>query len=593
MYTVNSFKRYLLLVVFLITSCIALSLASQQPNIILIVADDLGYNDVSFHGSNQIPTPNIDFLGYTGIILNNYYVSPICTPTRSALMTGRHPIHTGMQSGVIVGTQPYGLPLNETILPQYLNQLGYSSHIVGKWHLGMFKWEYTPLYRGFKSHIGYYQGCEDYYTHTYEANLQQWGLDFRQDKDLLWNYTGKYSTDIFKDEALRIINEHNKSQPLFLYLPFQSVHSGNGDSTHLQAPKRYIDKFQYIENGQRRIYAAMLSALDDAVGEIYDALKNSGLLDNSIIVFSTDNGGPANGFDFNAANNYPLRGVKATLWEGGMRGVGLVHSPLLQKQGYVSEQMFHVCDWLPTFYKAAGGDPSNLKNLDGFNSWEMLNTNGNPIRSKMLHNIDPLDKSAAIRVGDYKLLVGNVMSGWDGWYPPYQLYDDQKFLHYTSYTDKTFQSSGMLMLRDKLQKQYSEFWPKQVTSRLEELYTFYQKSDIYSKFRPNLGKNETSLLFSPQKSGNTFSGTPVTLNCGPKPSNASDNCKPNVTPCLYHIPSDPCEYNNLAFSKPDIVTELLNELKAYSDTMVPPGNKPYDDAGNPTRHGGAWIPWQQ
>ncbi|KAH9492435.1 hypothetical protein Btru_051104 [Bulinus truncatus] len=539
---------------------------SQPPNIILIVADDLGYNDVSFHGSTQIPTPNIDFLGYTGIILNNYYVSPVCTPTRSALMTGRHPIHTG--------TQPYGLPLNETLLPQYLNELGYRSHIVGKWHLGMFKWEYTPLYRGFESHIGYYQGREDYYTHTYEANLEQYGFDFRRDKDLLWNYTGKYSTDIFKEEAIRIINEHNKSQPLFLYLPFQAVHSGNDDTPHLQAPNKYIDRFKYIQNNQRRMYAAMVSSLDDAVGEIYDALRNSGLLSNSIIVFTTDNGGAANGYDNNAASNYPLRGVKATLWEGGMRGVGLIHSPLLQKQGDVSQQMFHVCDWLPTFYRAAGGDPSRLKNLDGFDSWEMLNTNGNPVRSKMLHNIDPLDDSAAVRVGDYKLLVGNIMSGWDSWYPPYQLTNDDSLLHYTNFSDKTFQSREMLKLRENLQKRYFQQWPRDVTLRSTYLYTFYQKSEIYSKFRADI-------MF-----------LPVTLNCGPKPSNASVNCQPSVAPCLYHIPSDPCEYNNLAFSKPELVTNLLNEVKAYAETMVPPGNKPYDDTGNPNRHGGAWVSWQ-
>ncbi|GFR70811.1 arylsulfatase [Elysia marginata] len=228
----------------------------SRPHIIVIVADDLGYNDVSFHGSDQIPTPNIDFLGYNGVILNNYYVSPICTPTRSALMTGRHPIHTGMEHNVIVGSMPYGLPLNETVLPQYLNQLGYQSHIVGKWHLGMFKWEYTPLYRGFKSHMGYYQGCEDYYTHTYEGkDYIQWGLDFRRDKQLLWNCTGLYSTTLFRDEAVRIINQHNESEPLFLYLPFQAVHSGNGNGVHLQAPKSYIDKFSYIQNKDRRTYA--------------------------------------------------------------------------------------------------------------------------------------------------------------------------------------------------------------------------------------------------------------------------------------------------------------------------------------------------
>nr|KAG5705663.1 hypothetical protein BaRGS_026602 [Batillaria attramentaria] len=271
----------------------------------------LGYNDVSFHGSNQIPTPNIDKLAYSGVLLNNYYVSPICTPTRSALMTGRHPIHT------------------ETLMPQHLKPFGYRSHIVGKWHLGMFANEYTPLYRGFESHFGYYQGCEDYYDHTYEAIPDQW---------------------------------------------------------------------------------AMVSALDDGVGAVYSALQNNKMADNAIIVFTTDNGGPANGYDYNAANNYPLRGVKATLWEGGVRGVGLIHSPLLSKSGYVSQNMLHVCDWLPTLYEAAGGNPTKLKNLDGVSAWKMLSTDGPPVRSEMLHNIDPIGQFAGWVMEFSECLWERVMS---------------------------------------------------------------------------------------------------------------------------------------------------------------------------------------
>ncbi|CAG5130887.1 unnamed protein product [Candidula unifasciata] len=582
---------------------------SPRPHIILIVADDLGYNDVSFHGSDQIPTPNIDFLGYNGIILNNYYVSPICTPTRSALMTGRHPIHTGMQSGVIVGDQPYGLPLNETIMPQHLNALGYQSHIVGKWHLGMLKWEYTPLYRGFKSHLGYYQGCEDYYTHTYEANLDQWGLDFRRDKEITWNYTNQYSTEIFKNEAVRIINEHNKSEPLFLYLPFQSVHSGNGDGINLQAPQSYIDRFSYIENRKRRTYAAMLSALDDAVGVVYDTLVNNSMLNNSIIVFTTDNGGPANGFDFNAANNYPLRGVKATIWEGGVRGVGLIHSPLLSKQGYVSEQMFHVTDWLPTLYTAAGGNASSLANLDGFNSWDMLNSNGSAVRTEMLHNIDPIANESAIRVGDYKLIVGNLQyPGWAGWFPPYQLSGDEHLLHYLNFTDQLYEPKGRIAKRQLLQEQYRSYWPPEVVARTEELYSFSEQSGLYTnrysskenerKVKNNhlsSFKSERILTFETEKNMQSKSGriseSPVIVQCGPKPANASTNCNSTVSPCLYHIPSDPCEYNNIAQQNPDVVTRILSRLQYYTSTMVPPGNQPFDDRGNPKYHQGAWMPW--
>ncbi|VDI22791.1 Hypothetical predicted protein [Mytilus galloprovincialis] len=292
----------------LFTFLVFLVEAASRPNIVVIVADDLGWNDVSFHGSDQISTPHLDELAYKGVLLKNYYVSPICTPTRGALMSGRHPIHTGLQSGVIVGSQPYGLPLNLTIMPQWLKQLGYRTHMVGKWHLGFFRKEYTPLYRGFESHYGYYLGCGDYYDHSSEATPDYFGYDFWRNDTIDYTSIGQYSTDIFTKEAVNIINNHNPSEPLFLYLPYQAVHSGNlPDGNPLQAPQKYIKRFPHIKNSKRRTYAGMVSALDDAVGTVVDALKSQGLYDNSVILFTTDNGGPANGFDGNAANNFPLR----------------------------------------------------------------------------------------------------------------------------------------------------------------------------------------------------------------------------------------------------------------------------------------------
>ncbi|GFO20218.1 arylsulfatase j-like [Plakobranchus ocellatus] len=525
-----------------------------------------------------------------------------------------------MQDNVIVGTQEYGLPMNEMLLPQYLNKLGYRSRMVGKWHLGMFKWEYTPLYRGFESHFGYYQGCEDYYTHTYEANEDQWGLDFRRNKELLWNCTGQYSTTLFRDEAVKILEQHNVSEPLFLYLPFQAVHSGNGDGVHLQAPKSYIDKFAYIKNIQRRTFAAMLSALDDAVGDVYDTLRKRDMLANSIILFTTDNGGPANGYDNNAANNFPLRGVKFTLWEGGVRGVGLVHSPLLKKQGYVSKQMLHVCDWFPTLISAAGGQEllKNVTSLDGVDAWEMLSSNGQAIRSEILHNIDPTAVNAGLRVGDYKLLVGNVNMDWDGWYPPYQLSGDEQNLHYLNFTDDVTRSEPQMIqaYRQEMVREYRSNWPASVHERLLELYSYAEQSDLYTgpyarlglglsdesittanenfdlQFKPERNLDRSGLKLPLMKDASLVGGTPVTLKCGPKPKNASTNCQPTKSPCLYHIPSDPCEYNNIAASNTEIVTKMLKRLAEYTKTMVPPANRPFDDKGNPRHHEGAWVPWK-
>ncbi|XP_066269874.1 arylsulfatase B-like isoform X10 [Branchiostoma lanceolatum] len=396
------------------------SKATQPPHIILIVADDLGWNDVSFHGSDQIPTPNLDSLAYSGVILGNYYVSPICTPTRSAIMTGRHPIHTGLQHGVIIGAQPYGLGLNETVLPQYLKQLGYATRMVGKWHLGMYAWDYTPTYRGFDSFYGYYTGAEGYVDHVngIHASLGYKGLDLRNGTEPVWTENGTYSTELFATEAERIIASHDTSKPLFLYLPHQAVHSGNPDNP-LQAPQKYIDKFPHIQHPGRRTFAAMVSALDDAVGNVTKALSARGMLENSVIIFTTDNGGPAAGFDMNYASNWPLRGVKNTLWEGGVHGTGFVHSPLIKQPKRTTHELLHVCDLLPTIYTLAGGDSTELKNLDGTNVWETISRGVESPRVEVLHNIDPKRKTAALRYSDYKIILGEAYKGaWDGWYPP-------------------------------------------------------------------------------------------------------------------------------------------------------------------------------
>ncbi|XP_060557801.1 arylsulfatase B-like isoform X1 [Ruditapes philippinarum] len=552
---------FYVLTIGLITGC----LSAQRPNIVVIVADDLGWNDVSFHGSDQIPTPNIDALAYGGIILNNYYVSPICTPTRGALMSGRHPIHTGLQQGVIVGAAKYGLPLEEKIMPQWFQQLGYRTHMVGKWHLGMFAEEYLPTLRGFESHYGYYQGCEDYYDHTYEANPEYWGLDWRRNLDLIRNETEMYSTDLFTAEAVNIIKKHDTKEPLFLYLPHQAVHSGNTGGDPLQAPQHYVDRFLHIKNYHRRLFAGMVAALDDSVGAVVKTLESRGMMNNTIIMFTTDNGGPANGFDANAANNFPLRGVKATLWEGGVRGVGFIHSPLLQKQGYVYNNMLHVCDWLPTLYSAAGGSPRVMKNLDGYDHWEALSRNRKGKRKEILHNIDPKGQGhSGLRVGDYKILVGDVGMAWDDWYPPWQNPADTESLHVNN-TEKY----GHIRNNDDT---------KSVNTNL---YYLEKSSEIESK-----GEILNSMTESYY-----HKGAPVRVNCGPKPFNASTSCDPRKSPCLFHIPSDPCEYNNIAYQNKDLVIQMLARLMQYQNTMVPPLNGPVDPAGNPKYHDGAWVPW--
>ncbi|XP_039281072.1 arylsulfatase I [Nilaparvata lugens] len=506
---------------------------AKRPHIIFIVADDLGWNDVGFHGSDQIPTANIDALAYSGLILNNYYVSPICTPSRSALMTGKHPIHTGMQHGVLYGAEPRGLPLSEKLLPEYLAELGYTNHIVGKWHLGSYKKEYTPLYRGFQSHTGYWTGHHDYYDHS-AVETGFWGFDMRRGMDVAWDLHGKYSTDIFTDESVRIIRGHNSSRPLFLYIGHVAVHSANPYSP-LPAPDELVAKFTTIEDFNRRKFAAIMTKLDESVGKVVAALQSSKMLENSLIVFTTDNGGPAAGFNSNAASNWPLRGVKNTLWEGGVRGAGLIWSTQLHPSHHVSKQLMHISDWLPTLLSAAQGDTSVLENIDGVDMWESLLSNSQSNRTEVLHNIDSITGSAALTVGKWKIVQGTHYNGqWDGWYGPSGRPDG----HTPAYNITLIACSSA-------------------------------GRAVRAAGRPvNLDQVEA---IRDEAGVTCFTG------------NITDHkpCYPLEAPCLFNIRDDPCEINNLAERFPQVLAQLSKQLSRINETAVPPGNLPVDPRGNP------------
>lgn len=297
-------------------------------------------------------------LAANGIILNNYYVQPFCTPSRAALLSGRHPIYLGLQHWVLYAAQRTGLPLDIKILPEFLKKFNYATHAVGKWHLGFHKKEYLPTYRGFDSHFGFWMAKMDYYDHTsleIFKNLSQkyvWGDALRDDMKIVNDLKGKYATHLFRNRAVSIINNHNVSQPLFLYLAPLAVHTGNSYAL-FQAPYNEISKFFHINQPERRIFAAIVSELDKTVGKIFNALNKKKMLDDTIFIFSTDNGAEAGGFRGGIGSNWPLRGTKGTLWEGGVRGIGIVWSKLLKQQPRIENNLMHITDWLPTLYFAA------------------------------------------------------------------------------------------------------------------------------------------------------------------------------------------------------------------------------------------------
>ncbi|CAH2300714.1 arylsulfatase J [Pelobates cultripes] len=396
----------------------------RQPHIIFILADDQGYRDIGYHGS-EIKTPTLDKLASEGVKLENYYVQPICSPSRSQFITGKYQIHTGLQHSIIRPSQPNCLPLDNVTLPQKLKNAGYATHMVGKWHLGFYRKECMPTQRGFDSFFGSLLGSGDYYNHYKCDSPGICGYDLYENDNAAWEHdNGIYSTEMYTQRVQHILAMHNPKKPIFLYVAYQAVHSP------LQAPGNYVDHYRSITNENRRRYAAMLSCLDDAVNNVTIALKKYGFYENSVIIYSSDNGGqPMAG-----GNNWPLRGSKGTYWEGGIRAVGFVHSPFLRNKGYVCRELIHITDWFPTLVTLAEGEIDEGIHLDGYDIWETISEGKRSPRVDILHNIDPMYTKArngswaagfgiwntaiqsAIRTKDWKLLTGN--PGYGDWIPP-------------------------------------------------------------------------------------------------------------------------------------------------------------------------------
>jgi len=396
---------------FLLVGSVVVS--GKPPHIVVLVADDLGWNDVSWHNS-KVLTPHLAALADAGVKLEQHYSQDICSPSRAALLTGRYPIHTGFHNGVIEPKTPYGLDTSFTTLAQEMHRGGYATHIVGKWHLGMCREEFWPVNRGFDSFFGFLIGAQTYFTHQRDG-----GYDFRDQSEVYFEGNNTYSSLLLADRATKIIAEHNPDTPLFLYLPFQSVHGP------LEAPKEYLDLYPDIKDPERQLYLAMVTAMDDAVGQVVASLEEAGLYQDSVILFFSDNGGPVKGWPPGhdtsyAANNWPLRGGKYSLWEGGTRTLASITAPGILQPAATSSKLTHVTDWFPTLLSAAGIAPSE-EGLDGIDQWAALkNPSMESVRHEMVYNIfyPTWDLSggppvSALRQGDWKFLRRTV--GFAGW----------------------------------------------------------------------------------------------------------------------------------------------------------------------------------
>lgn len=394
-------NRFQFCLFIILTFCYLGDCRQPKPHILFIVADDLGWNDVGWHNP-EVKTPNLDNLAKNGVVLNNSYVHPVCTPSRNAFMTGLYPFRVGLQNGVIGAQEKKHIPENVQTLPERLKSVGYATHMVGKWHLGFCKWKYTPTGRGFDSFMGFYTGAQDYYKHTRNG-----GYDFRFNNSVYYPRKNQYSTKTYAKRAIEIFkNSDPRKQPLFLYLSFQSVH------TPLQVPKRYENMYKHVKNEQRRKYLGMVTAMDDAIGEVVKATKKYRFMKNLLLVFTSDNGGAAH----IAGNNLPLRGTKGSLWEGGTRVPTIVYSKtLLKRRQYVNNGMMHAVDWYATFLKIGGWKPSKVdKRIDGVNQWPMLRKGKPSARREFVYHIDSKANRAAIRMGKFKLIVGKpgIYNSW-------------------------------------------------------------------------------------------------------------------------------------------------------------------------------------
>jgi arylsulfatase A-like enzyme len=345
--------RYLNLFV-LLSSLIAASActaeAPSKPNVVMFIADDLGWADVGYQGS-EIRTPSIDSLAANGVTLNRFYAHPVCSPTRGAIMTGRSPLNTG----VMTPFEPWyelGTPLDEKLMPQYFKDAGYQTFALGKWHLGPNHTNQYPQNRGFDHFYGHLNGFLNYNLHTIWRSVD-------------WQRNGEtvveegYTTHLIADEAVRLIESRDKTKPMFLYVSFNAPH------TPLQAPEEAIAEYADIEDPNRRTYAAMVTEMDTAIGRIRAAIEAENIAKNTLVLFMSDNGGNAE----LGASNTPLRGGKGFVWEGGIRVPAAIYWPGKLQAGTTYDGRVTVEDLLPTFAAAAGFELDAPKPLDGRDVW--------------------------------------------------------------------------------------------------------------------------------------------------------------------------------------------------------------------------------
>jgi arylsulfatase A-like enzyme len=354
--------------------CLAIQLKAQnssKPNVIVILADDLGYQDVGFNGCKDIPTPHIDRIAKNGVKFTNGYVTyAVCGPSRAGLITGRYQDRFGYSRNPLYAPQDVemGLPLTEETMADILKKNGYYSTVIGKWHLGTHP-DLHPQKRGFNEFFGFLEGGHHYMPEMWtleddtKAKTQYDGYKTKILRNTTPIEEKEYLTDALSREAVSFIDK-NAQKPFFIYLAYNAPH------TPLQATSKYLNRFSHIQNPKRKTYAAMVSAMDDGIGAVLKQLEDKGLDKNTIVVFLSDNGGPEND---NASDNGPLRGQKSNFWDGGIKVPFAIQWPAKIKAGTVYEKPVISLDILATVAATVKSKINPEKPLDGVNLLPYLN----------------------------------------------------------------------------------------------------------------------------------------------------------------------------------------------------------------------------
>ena len=422
----SALPRLMLTIAFV---AIGVQLRAAPPNVVLIVSDDQGYHDLGCYGSDEVLTPNLDRLAFEGVRLTDFYVTwPACTPSRGSLLTGRYPQRNGIYDMIRNEAPDYGhrykpadyavtferiggMDTREVLLPKLLGEAGYVSGTFGKWDLGSLR-RFLPRARGFDEFYGFVNTGIDYFTH------ERYGVPsmYRDDQPTSED-RGEYCTDLFRREAVRFVGQHQE-RPFFLYLPFNAPHGASnldpkvrtGAQSTAEYRAMYPDlkrqagferrDFRYAKNAQvrnaasRRLeYAAAVTSMDAAIGEVLDRLDEYGLADNTIVIFFSDNGGGG------GSDNAPLRGRKGEMFEGGVRVPCIVRYPPRIPAGSVNGELLTSLEIVPTLLGLCGVTPPERIMLDGHNMLPVLAGEALSPRSEMYWQ--RRDDRAA-RIGHYK-----------------------------------------------------------------------------------------------------------------------------------------------------------------------------------------------